>query len=191
MSRRLLVAVGLLGVVLALPGLARAQAPAQDSVTLTGPATATGSSFTFAISELNATSGPSGEAPSGHVTYDVFFSGGGFFITQSGPVTCLNVNGNTAVIGFFDQTTFNTETTIQAVDNQPDSVEVIALSRAPTDCSPGTTGGGTGGPLSGGDLIIHDAPPLPTSKDQCKNGGWRNYPGFKNQGDCISFVATG
>jgi hypothetical protein len=31
----------------------------------------------------------------------------------------------------------------------------------------------------------------PTSKDQCKNGGWRNYPGFKNQGDCVSFVATG
>jgi hypothetical protein len=31
----------------------------------------------------------------------------------------------------------------------------------------------------------------PPSKDHCKNGGWRNYPGFKNQGDCVSFVATG
>jgi hypothetical protein len=30
---------------------------------------------------------------------------------------------------------------------------------------------------------------LPTSKDDCKNGGWKAY-GFKNQGDCISFVAT-
>ena len=30
-----------------------------------------------------------------------------------------------------------------------------------------------------------------TSKDQCKNGGWRNFPGFKNQGGCVSFVATG
>jgi hypothetical protein len=28
----------------------------------------------------------------------------------------------------------------------------------------------------------------PTSKDQCKHGGWRDYPGFKNQGDCVSFV---
>ena len=29
----------------------------------------------------------------------------------------------------------------------------------------------------------------PTSVDQCKNGGWRNFPcGFKNQGQCISFV---
>jgi hypothetical protein len=30
----------------------------------------------------------------------------------------------------------------------------------------------------------------PTSRDQCKNGGWRNFTGFKNQGDCVSFVAT-
>src|SRR5205823_5299008 len=28
----------------------------------------------------------------------------------------------------------------------------------------------------------------PTSKDQCKNGGWQNYPQFKNQGQCVSFV---
>jgi hypothetical protein len=31
----------------------------------------------------------------------------------------------------------------------------------------------------------------PTTKEECKNGGWRNFPGFKNQGDCVSFVATG
>jgi hypothetical protein len=32
----------------------------------------------------------------------------------------------------------------------------------------------------------------PTSKDQCKDGGWMafNNPSFKNQGDCVSFVAT-
>jgi len=35
------------------------------------------------------------------------------------------------------------------------------------------------------------SPPPPTSKDQCRNGGWRNLPQFKNQGDCTSFVATG
>jgi hypothetical protein len=33
----------------------------------------------------------------------------------------------------------------------------------------------------------------PSSKDQCKNNGWTtfNNPAFKNQGDCVSFVATG
>jgi hypothetical protein len=30
----------------------------------------------------------------------------------------------------------------------------------------------------------------PTTKDQCKRGGWRDFPQFKKQGDCVSFVAT-
>lgn len=32
----------------------------------------------------------------------------------------------------------------------------------------------------------------PTSKDQCKNGGWTafNNPSFQNQGDCVSFVES-
>jgi hypothetical protein len=32
----------------------------------------------------------------------------------------------------------------------------------------------------------------PTDKDQCKKDGWKqfNNPAFKNQGDCVSFVAT-
>jgi hypothetical protein len=33
--------------------------------------------------------------------------------------------------------------------------------------------------------------PLPTSKAQCLNGGWKTYGVFKNQGDCVSFVASG
>jgi hypothetical protein len=24
-----------------------------------------------------------------------------------------------------------------------------------------------------------------------QNDGWRNFPGFKNEGDCVSFVADG
>jgi hypothetical protein len=34
------------------------------------------------------------------------------------------------------------------------------------------------------------APPRPTSADQCKKDGWQAYGIFKNQGDCVSFVAT-
>ncbi|WP_292676682.1 thrombospondin type 3 repeat-containing protein [Nocardioides sp.] len=39
-----------------------------------------------------------------------------------------------------------------------------------------------------------DSPEKPTTKDQCKNGGWQSFSGpfkFKNQGDCVSYVATG
>jgi hypothetical protein len=67
-----------------------------------------------------------------------------------------------------------------------------------TLCPPSLAGEGT--PLYGGadspfgstvDYVVTDAHPMPTSKDQCKNGGWKNFLGFKNQGDCVSFVATG
>jgi hypothetical protein len=49
------------------------------------------------------------------------------------------------------------------------------------------------GPLFGELLFNADitcAPTSPTSKDQCKHGGWRDFPDFKNQGDCVSFVTT-
>ena len=45
------------------------------------------------------------------------------------------------------------------------------------------------GPPAGGTQQLV-ATCLPTNKDQCKNGSWRNYGVFKNQGDCVSFVAT-
>jgi len=32
---------------------------------------------------------------------------------------------------------------------------------------------------------------LPTDKNQCKKGGWESFGVFKNQGDCVSYVATG
>jgi hypothetical protein len=35
------------------------------------------------------------------------------------------------------------------------------------------------------------SPALPTAKDECKDGGWQSFGVFKNQGDCVSFVATG
>jgi hypothetical protein len=32
---------------------------------------------------------------------------------------------------------------------------------------------------------------LPTVKAQCQKSGWRQFGVFKNEGDCVSFVATG
>lgn len=46
----------------------------------------------------------------------------------------------------------------------------------------------------GGDTTTYDFEPAltPTTKDECKNGGWMSFnsPFFKNQGDCVSFVAS-
>ncbi len=39
-----------------------------------------------------------------------------------------------------------------------------------------------------------DGQELPLTKVDCQNGGWKRFDGtatFKNQGDCVSFVATG
>ena len=42
-----------------------------------------------------------------------------------------------------------------------------------------------------GQLQVPEATSAPTTKDDCKNGGWQNFnPPFKNQGDCVSWVAT-
>ena len=128
-------------------------------------------------------------------------------------VTCLAVDGNTAVIGFSGmfsflgmdqpvadlmrvvdgggpasgQDSFEWAETLGPVDGTP----IAGL----TDCSsyPASfpTSGGPAFNRTSGDIIVTDAPPpLPTSKQQCKHGGWQQF-GFKNQGDCVSFVATG
>jgi hypothetical protein len=35
-------------------------------------------------------------------------------------------------------------------------------------------------------------PVTPTTKEECKKGGWQSFNGmFKNQGDCVSYVASG
>src|SRR5262249_45606675 len=45
------------------------------------------------------------------------------------------------------------------------------------------------GPLVEGSVAsVFDAPVLPTSRNQCRHGGWRNFPQFKNRGQCVAFV---
>jgi hypothetical protein len=45
---------------------------------------------------------------------------------------------------------------------------------------------------TGKPYILSRGPTLPTSKEQCQNGGWRNYGStFKNQGQCVAFVERG
>ena len=39
-------------------------------------------------------------------------------------------------------------------------------------------------------VTVTSPPPLPIHKAQCKHGGWRTFGVFKNQGDCVSYVAT-
>jgi hypothetical protein len=163
---------------------------------------------------IDAHSGPIGEQPSGTVAWHI---GGGLGPTWSGSVSCLAVNANTAVIGFSGRhspagTTLNAPIAglVRVADlggpnSALDTFEWAVGSAGPnngppipgpTDCSlypDGFTPGFGPQPVVNnfGDVIITElSPPLPVSKEQCENGGWQTF-GFKNQGDCVSFVATG
>jgi len=179
-TRFIATAVGL-GVVLAVPAVASAQTPGQDSVS--GSA-ATGAARDFARFTFDVSSGPSGESPTGTVAIDSFFG-------LIGPldVTCLSVGGNRA--GMFAEAPPNTSgvtgLVISVEDNGPgeDRIDWHTVSVVPADCPvPSQVFEST----VSGDITVTDAQPLPTSKAQCKHGGWRTYGIFKNQGECVTFV---
>jgi hypothetical protein len=144
--------------------------------------------------------GPNGENPTGSLVLSNF-------LELTATPTCLSVVGNRAVIGYRVDTGsapgrgFITEAQDngEPVNGQPVDTTVyngfiipspISTCPRPGDPPPPGFSSVGAGPLLSGDITIIDAPPLPTSKDQCKNGGWRDFAVFKNQGDCVSFVAT-
>jgi len=54
---------------------------------------------------------------------------------------------------------------------------------------------GAFGPALDNVSVVETAPPPPTDKEQCKDNGWKTLVDdqgnhFKNQGDCVSYVAT-
>lgn len=66
----------------------------------------------------------------------------------------------------------------------PLAISNVFMSTPDGQLVPGATG-------TDGEIVVTGGGP--TSKAQCKNGGWRSFsvPRFKNQGDCIQFVNTG
>jgi hypothetical protein len=89
-------------------------------------------------------------------------------------------------------------------DGVPDSTDqcVSQPGPAPSGCPAPVDTDGDGVPDSTDQCVSQPgpaptgcpaAPPseVPTSQDQCKKDGWRNYGAmFSNQGDCVSYVAT-
>jgi hypothetical protein len=153
----------------------------EDSVTGSGNT----SSLVF---DLDARSGPVGENPAGVVRVGLV---GNPLVEVRGPVTCLTVTGNHAVIGMENSLGLplvGPAAFVEVTDGgTSDSLQLLGAPQPPTVC-PATLSSFEDQVLSG-DITVVDAPALPTAKDQCKNGGWQTF-GFKNQGDCVSFVAT-
>ena len=175
-----------------------AQGPAGDSVTGFGAgADQCGGTVCFRfVDSFDAHSGPSGELPTGSVEFALegLHPAGGRPLYR-GNVVCLTVSGNRATVGieltFVDSVVPASlgDGVLYNVEDDgvgQDSTRSEILAAPPTACPLEPTGTLT--PISDGDITVVDAPALPTSKAQCKNGGWRNYPGFKNQGQCVVFV---
>jgi hypothetical protein len=183
---------GLLGVAaagaVAFPGAAGAQTG--DSVV--GSGILRGSLLGWGV-DIDAHSGPSGENPTGRVTVTLPTSPG-----FDGSVGCLQVSDNVAIVGINFVNGIVPSAFVKFVDagvgsTVPDALWITTGVAVPTigpeDCPEDVTGNPH--TLEPGDIVVTDVDPLPTSKDQCKNGGWRTFGVFKNQGDCVSFAATG
>ncbi len=191
LPRRLQVVLGLALMGLVLAPTAFAAAPL-DTVNVTG------SGGDYSSINITAQSGTSGQTPSGNVSAILFGT-----VISAGPVTCLSVTGpdrgggtptapTTAILNFQEMTLLHQIITLKVVDNGGNGADTISgvatiPPRAPADCSPPSETFNLS-TLTNGRAVVFDAPVLPTSKAQCKNGGWRNYPQFKNQGQCVAFV---
>jgi hypothetical protein len=180
-----------LAALLGAPGVAAAQVALQDSAVGSGAAGDPPFGFSFRFA---ATSGPGGENPSGTAN-----ATDGFEFAFGGSVTCLEVTGNSAVIGVENEFLADfpvAGTIISVVDGGPagsqlDTIDLFFfLNTVPTPdtCVPPTGIPPTPSPVFSGDINVQDARARPTSTHQCKHDGWRTFGVFKNQGDCVSFV---
>jgi hypothetical protein len=137
-----------------------------------------GQTFTSASFTLASASQCHGGSP----RFDVVTSDGLFFLGCNNVIPTTNADGSVTY-------TFNAAT-IAAGGNQVavptgtiQAIDILIDIQGTADISNITVNG----------VLQEPAPATtPTSKDQCKNGGWKTFtnPSFKNQGDCVSFVAT-
>jgi hypothetical protein len=164
---------------------------------------------------VDVESGPMGENPTGTVDLRSFGLSPGSTVITLSDATCLSVSGRVAIIGLAGTRLQNPVLFFIAgllrvvdaggLDSGADTFEFAYQTApfsgpplpGPTSCStfPGTF---PRDPFffpdftnETGDVVVTDARPFPASKDQCRDGGWRNFPQFKNQGQCIAFVSHG
>jgi hypothetical protein len=136
-----------------------------------------GQAFTSASFTLASASQCQGGSP----RFDVVTTDGTFFLGCNNVTPTTNANGTVtytfdaaSIAAGGNQVPFPTGT-IKAID-------ILIDVEGTADVSDITVNG----------VLQEPAPATPTTKDQCKNGGWKTFtsPSFKNQGDCVSFVAT-
>jgi hypothetical protein len=180
---------------LAAPGPVEAKPPSTpaflDTATASGDNLLLDDFSAFDI-DVEASSGSSGENPRGQVT----FGFNPLFEVEpvTGPVTCLDVAGNTAVMtvaGPFSSFPGVLGFTVKLVDNGGSGLDrfqyfpVVPEGPQYLDCRSDPPAD-FGGPLIGRAQVF-DSPSPPSSKSQCENGGFAGF-GFRNQGQCVRYL---
>ncbi len=147
---------------LAAPGVAGAQSPGQDSVT---GSVATGEGRAFVEFTFDVHSGPSGEDPTGTVSFDALLIDLGEL-----PVSCLTVSGNRAsmIALILSSSPSAPEGVLISVEDDQgtagDGLSWTFLSTLPSECPVPSQ---VGRPLLTGDLVVTDAQPL-TARRQAR-----------------------
>ena len=139
---------------------------------------ATGQAFTSASFTLANTAQCQGGSP----RFNVFTSTGTFFLGCNNVTPTINADG-TATYTFTAATLAAAGQQVPTPTGTITQVEVLIDVQGSADLSNIMLNGVTQVPVPA---------PVgpPTSKDQCKHGGWKTFtnPTFKNQGQCVSFV---
>jgi hypothetical protein len=142
-----------------------------------------------ALTELNFDSMNGGHCGAGAPRFNVTVDGATYFLGCTGGVHTDLGNGWThvefgpaefAAAGI--PTTGTLEDLVIIFDEGTDT---------PTSDTIGTPGTVTIDNISVNGEVVGDSS-KPTSQDDCKNGGWKNFqdPSFKNQGQCVSYVVS-
>jgi hypothetical protein len=149
----------------------------------------------------------------GFTTVDLVYSSPGvlgsgtmhfdFVIIPGQPGVGFTTEGTGVLTRSDGATLTGTETSTVDLTTTPFPVVIHFTVTSGTGALAGTTGeivltGASRGPGAVGDVFtmtgtLTTPPPVPTDKDQCKDGGWQNLADnqgepFPNQGQCVSFV---
>jgi hypothetical protein len=169
--------VALLALSAAPASTASAQVPTQDSVSGSGVARTVGSDTTFNF-QIDARSAPSGQNPTGTVTFTNTTDGSTFF---NGPVTCLAVNAN---FGILNVDTPQYRAVGMEVTDQPSGDLIRAIPTTTSACAP--IGTAVSFDVISGDVVVTDAQ-VPATYAQCRQAGWVKY-GYSSHAQCITSV---
>jgi hypothetical protein len=165
--------------------------------------------------DVNVQSGPGGENPTGTVAVGSLGLTPGGSVTVVAEATCMSVSGRVATIGVtgtWRQGGLGLDLWLAGLVRVVDAggpgsgADTFEFAYRTTDIFepplPGPTTCSTFPAAFGrdpfffpdftneaGDVVVTETPSIPTTKNQCKSGGWLTFGVFRNQGACVSFVA--